>query len=504
MGGALLLVLVKRWLGKFQAESYSMFGEEVLFRLHAATVLYKVAGVAFLDALMGTRWAAWYVSALGARLGQDVYLESLPTVQTDLLSLGDRTCVGQGAQMVSYTVENGCLDFLDINVAADVTVGPRAYVMPSGTLEQRSAVGALSVLAKGETVVAGDYAEGAPLVHLGQWYNPDAPKPGPDPEHAKVVENMQHDAQLPEGICPSNVEPLPTKQGPPEVVLLTGATGFVGAFILRELLRPERGVKKVYCLVRAKSPAEGAERIRKQMLHLELCTGKEWKKQYESRVVALPGDLGAPALGLTAATVDMLANEVDVVINNGAYVNVTKGYESMRAANASSVLELLKLCAGGSTVTPLHQISTVGTLPRVSGMFVREDFSTDDPSYLGSGYDQSKWVGERLALEAGRKGMPVALYRLGRIGGDSASGGANESDYCMLILKGMVSLENEASILQHRLSLIFHIYRYCSLCRLSPNGLLPDWVQSRPEHHSRRYGCPGDCGTRPGSFFGRA
>jgi hypothetical protein len=192
----------------------------------------------------------------------------------------------------------------------------------------------------------------------------------------------------------------------------------------------------VICLVRASSPEDGAERIKKQLIHHDLCTAKEWKKNMHSRVVVLPGDLGKPSLGLGAATLAELADTVDVIINNGALVNVSKGYPTMRAANVDAVHTLLKVCTEGSTYTAMHQISTVGTLPRGTGTLVTEDFEKMDPMYLATGYDQSKWVSEQLVLEARKRGLPVSLLRLGRMGGDSLSGGANESDYFMLIIKG--------------------------------------------------------------------
>lgn len=427
---AALLYAFKFLTGRVKPASYSIHGRVEMLRSTVLAALYNVAGVVFMDALLGTRWAGYYLSALGAQVGQDVYLETIPIVETDLLTLGDRVTVGRGAQILGYLVENGCMDLLEVQIAADVTLGAQACIMPGGRLEARSAVGPLSVAMKGEIVAEGEYAEGAPLAHVGPWFNPKAPKPRLTVAHEKMIEDMRTDAQLPADIKP------PGREGPPEVVLLTGATGFVGGFILRELLRPQRGVKKVYCLVRASSPEDGAERIRRQLLHHELYTIVQWEKEVAPRLVALPGDLGAPSLGLSASKFEELADEVDVIINNGALVNVTKGYESMRESNVGSLKELLRLCTGGSVRTPLHQISTVGTLPRGTGRVIKEDYFSKDPPPFGSGYDQSKWVAENLIKEARESGLPVALHRLGRIGGDSSSGGANESDYCMLIIKG--------------------------------------------------------------------
>ena len=145
--------------------------------------------------------------------------------------------------------------------------------------------------------------------------------------------------------------------------------------------------------------------------------------------------------GQTEGTFQDLCDEVDVVINNGALVNLSKDYSFMHASNVSSVLELLRLCVNGRALTPLHQVSTIGTLPRSGDLFIKERFdSIADASAMPSGYDQTKWVSEHLISEANDRGLPVALHRLGRIGGDSKNGCGNESDFVMLILKGSLQM----------------------------------------------------------------
>lgn len=55
------------------------------------------------------------------------------------------------------------------------------------------------------------------------------------------------------------------------------------------------------------------------------------------------------------------------------------------------------------------------------------------------GYNLSKWVAERLAAEAGDRGLPVTIYRLGSISGDSRTGAFNPRDLLCRQAQGYVA-----------------------------------------------------------------
>lgn len=433
--GVFVLMLIYNLFYKFKDFDHGA-ATDFSFTILAASI--HLASIFFLDFFKGTRWVTYFFSSMGSRVGKDVYLESLLGEDFGFVSFEDNVTVGREAMIVPVVIRDMKGVYKPAIVQAGATLGPRSFISSGSVIEARSALGPLSTAADGETIDEGCYAEGAPLMHIGEWWDPNGSPPGPGEEALQIVEEMRQDAKLAGAIRPpatSAVE-VAVRANPPETVFLTGATGFVGGFILRELLKPDRSVKKVLCLVRASSPEAGAERIKEQLIHHELCTSKEWESNMLPRISVLPGDLGKPNLGLGAATLVDLADTVDVIINNGALVNVSKGYPTMRSANVDAVHTLLKICAEGSAPTAMYQISTVGTLPRGTGNLVMEDFERMDPAYLGTGYDQTKWVSEQLVLEASKRGLPVALLRLGRMGGDSQSGGANESDYFMLIVKG--------------------------------------------------------------------
>ncbi|ADO71384.1 myxochelin non-ribosomal peptide synthetase MxcG [Stigmatella aurantiaca] len=236
---------------------------------------------------------------------------------------------------------------------------------------------------------------------------------------------MLADAELPEEIVPR----LVPRQSPPtplRQVLLTGATGFVGAHLLDQLLRQTQA--KVVCLVRARDEVHAMERLREAMTGQRLSTAS-----LAERVMAVPADLGQPWLGLSSARFHSLAAECDAILHNAAVVSVVREYGSLQATNVRGTRELLRLAAAVRP-KPLHYVSTLAVAPQANlSPEVPEAFVPAHPG-LRDGYQQSKWVAERLVQHAAERGLPVTVYRLGRVSGAMDSGIVNPQDLVWRIL----------------------------------------------------------------------
>jgi amino acid adenylation domain-containing protein/thioester reductase-like protein len=229
--------------------------------------------------------------------------------------------------------------------------------------------------------------------------------------------------------CPvhRDAEPRPDWRRPREI-LLTGATGFLGIHLLRELLTGTTA--RVHCLVRARGAADARRRItqaaqRYAIGDLDL-----------DRVVPLPGDLAARDLGLPPGTFDELARTADVIHHVGALVNFTYPYEELRAANVTGTAELIRL-AGRYRGIPVNYVSTAAVLAGFGAMGVRDVTEYTPLAYadqLCVGYLDTKFVAEELVRNAGRAGLPVAIYRPLDIAGDHRSGVWNTAtELCALI-----------------------------------------------------------------------
>ncbi|GEN10406.1 nonribosomal peptide synthetase MxcG [Myxococcus fulvus] len=245
---------------------------------------------------------------------------------------------------------------------------------------------------------------------------------------------MLADAELSEDIVPRLTPPQATGAQrtfealfpEPRQVLLTGATGFVGAHLLDQLLRQTQA--RVVCLVRAKDEPQALERIRAAMTSQRLST-----EGLSERVLALPSDLTQPSLGLDSARFHGLAAECDVILHNAAVVSVVREYGSLQAVNVRGTRELLRLAAAVRP-KPFHYVSTLAVAPQADvSPEVPEDFV---PAHAGlrDGYQQSKWVAERLVQQASERGLPVAVYRLGRVVGATDTAIVNPQDLVWRIL----------------------------------------------------------------------
>jgi nucleoside-diphosphate-sugar epimerase len=156
-------------------------------------------------------------------------------------------------------------------------------------------------------------------------------------------------------------------------IFLTGSTGFLGAYLLDELLKQTD--VDIYCLVRSKSLAN----------------------KNHSRVFYLYGDLALPRLGLSEDQYSMVVSKIHSIYHCGAAVDFIKPYNELRAANVLGTVELIKLSY--LVNCRINYISTLSVIHE------------NDPS----GYVQSKRVAEHLLKQASERGLLLTILRPGRI-----------------------------------------------------------------------------------------
>ena len=217
-------------------------------------------------------------------------------------------------------------------------------------------------------------------------------------------------------------------------ILLTGATGFLGAFLLHELLRKTDA--DIYCLVRGKDVKSGFQRIQNNLQSYSL-----WKTQDSQRIIPVLGDLSQSLLGLSSKQFEQLACQIDVIYHNAAVLNFVYPYSALKSTNVLGTQEVLML-ACQAKVKPLHYVSTDAVFD--SSRYYGKEVTEAEPIFhtegIDLGYTQSKWVAEKLVTIARARGLPVVIYRPPLIAGDSLRGIWNTDDFTCRFLKGCIQM----------------------------------------------------------------
>ncbi len=247
------------------------------------------------------------------------------------------------------------------------------------------------------------------------------------------VTDLNAEAVLDDIIRPANIPVEFIAQ--PARIFLTGATGFLGAFLLCELLQQTDA--DIYCLVRSNNVQQGKKKIQANLESYSL-----WNECLSSRIIPVIGDLSQPLFGLGDRQFQTLASTIDVIYHNGALVNFVDPYPKLKAANVLGTQEVLRL-ASQIKLKPVHYISTISVFPWEENLSKEHIFRENDSldrGNLAGGYEQSKWVAEKLVTIARTRGIPVSIYRPGRVSGHSQTGTCNTDDLMARMIKGCIQL----------------------------------------------------------------
>jgi thioester reductase-like protein len=222
----------------------------------------------------------------------------------------------------------------------------------------------------------------------------------------------------------------------PQTVFLTGATGFLGAYLLDELLCKTDA--DIFCLIRADDREVARARLVQHLQKYGL-----WQEAFAARIHPVVGDLTQPRLGLTEAAFCNLAGHIDVIYHSAGSINALYPYAQLKATNVLGTQEILRL-AGLVQTKPVHYLSSMAVFFTDAYVGVDRLRESELPRYhpsLKGGYTQSKWVADRLVLSAQERGLAACIYRCVRVMGHSQTGAMNEMhDILPLVLKGCVQL----------------------------------------------------------------
>ncbi|URZ18501.1 non-ribosomal peptide synthetase [Clostridium felsineum] len=195
-------------------------------------------------------------------------------------------------------------------------------------------------------------------------------------------------------------------------ILLTGATGYVGVNLLKELICSSKS--NIYLLLRGDSTKKAEERIIEKT---SFYFGKEFYLNNKNRIKILKGDISKGNLGLEDKTYESLASKVDCIINSAANVKHYGRYEAFYSTNVLGTKNLLAF-ARKTLRKDFNQISTLsvgsGSIKDKTLVMFSED-ALDVNQQCDNVYVRSKLEAEELVKEAGEKGLNTKIFRLGNV-----------------------------------------------------------------------------------------
>ncbi len=271
------------------------------------------------------------------------------------------------------------------------------------------------------------------------------PTPSTLARHLRAQREMQprtpwHGPELDLNTAPP---PRPRRARPdrPRTVLLTGATGFLGAFLAHTLL--EATSMRLVALVRAEDTGHAHQRLQEAFARYALPDVRDPGRRQDLQ--ALPGDLAKPLMGLDPETFEDLAGKVDVILHLAAALDLFAAYEDVEPVNVGGTREVVRLagrghasvhCVSSSAVFPLggHRSWAEDTF----GLDAMRPLAADLEASGADGYSLSKFAAEMLIWSAFDQGLPVSVVRVPHLLGHSEKGIRNDRDRLVMTLRALV------------------------------------------------------------------
>lgn len=206
------------------------------------------------------------------------------------------------------------------------------------------------------------------------------------------------------------------KRFSPERILLTGGTGFLGVYLIKDLLLKTNA--DIICLIRAETDHMASERL--------IFTFNSYFPDYifnTGRLIGIKGDVTASDLGLSKESGNLL-HGIDSVYHLAANVRHFGKQETVNKINFEGTVNILEWSKKAG-VSYFNHFSTSavasGSVPQIKTVSFYETDLDLGQNYGREVYPLSKFKAEQYVISH-RANLNVNVFRIGNIGGDSATG----------------------------------------------------------------------------------
>jgi thioester reductase-like protein len=202
-----------------------------------------------------------------------------------------------------------------------------------------------------------------------------------------------------------------------EQILITGATGYLGRYIVREWLRGTEAT--LHLLVRDKRGESADRRLQNSLLSL---IGEDELARHRSRLKLWRGDVTLPHLGLDSQDYRALADVITHILHGAAAARFDLPLEQARATNVAGVRSMLELARSAGDLRRFDYIGTAYVAGNRIGLINESDL--DCGQTHRNSYERSKFEAE-LLLRAAMASLPIMVARPSMILCDSATGASS-------------------------------------------------------------------------------
>ncbi|KAM5436557.1 putative NRPS-like protein biosynthetic cluster [Microsporum ferrugineum] len=220
-----------------------------------------------------------------------------------------------------------------------------------------------------------------------------------------------------------------------QAVVLTGATGSIGAHVLARFVADDR-IEKIYCLARGANPMQRIlSSLKNRSIDISIAN--------QRKVSAFTADLNKPGFGLDASTLAQMKKEVSLIIHIAWPVNFNIHLRSFEP-HIAGLYNLLQfsLSVEGSRPAQLFFCSSISTAFNTPAPASIRDGPIEELGHAASmGYSQSKLVGEHIVQNAYDAGALSYVLRIGQVVGDTDNGLWNDKEFIPMIIKSAFTLE---------------------------------------------------------------
>ncbi|MBT9586647.1 hypothetical protein IV102_25110 [bacterium] len=136
------------------------------FRWATASSLYMLIKYTCGDFLMATPFFTLYLRVVGAKIGDQVMINSKFLHDHGLLDIGSGTLIGGDAVLSAHAAEKGQLVLVPIKVGQKCLIGQKSVIMPGVEIGDGAVIAAGAVVLKGTNIPAGEVWGGVPAKRI--------------------------------------------------------------------------------------------------------------------------------------------------------------------------------------------------------------------------------------------------------------------------------------------------------------------------------------------------